>query len=106
VARDNQGQPPSSTGVPNAYPGPPPQEPQPTTPTQQPGPRIERYELTGRQILVYISNLSHEQSISFSYRLRARFPLVAQTPASSAYDYYNPDIAGQARPQVLTVTGN
>jgi uncharacterized protein YfaS (alpha-2-macroglobulin family) len=105
VARDNQGQAPGSTGSPDSTPVPGP-EPQPTTPAQQPGPRIERYELTGRQILVYISDLSHEQSISFSYRLRARFPLVAQTPASSAYDYYNPDIAGQARPQVLTVTGN
>ena len=66
-------------------------------------PRVERYELTGRQILVYISNLSHDQPISFSYRLRARFPLVAQTPASTAYDYYNPDVAGEAPPQKLEV---
>ena len=66
-------------------------------------PTIERYELTGRQILIYVGNLSHEHSLSFSYRLRAKFPLKAQTPASSVYDYYNPDVSGQALPQTLVV---
>ncbi len=66
-------------------------------------PTIERYELTGRQVLVYIKNLSYGQPLTFSYRLRAKFPLVAQTPASRAYDYYNPDQSGEAAPQVLVV---
>ncbi len=66
-------------------------------------PRIERYELTGRQILVYVSNLSAEHPLEFSYRLRAKFPLAAQAPASSAYDYYNPEVNGQANPQLLVV---
>src|SRR5205085_3235043 len=57
---------------------------------------IERYELTGRQILVYVRHLQGGQPLHFSYRLRARFPLKAQTPASQAYDYYNPAVAGQA----------
>ncbi|HEY85947.1 MAG TPA: hypothetical protein G4N96_12645 [Chloroflexi bacterium] len=51
---------------------------------------ISRYELTGRQIIIYLENLSSEQPVKFSYRLRARFPMRAQTPPSSAYDYYNP----------------
>lgn len=72
-----------------------------TTDDQQP--TIERYELTGRQILVYIGNLSHEHPIRFSYRLKAKYPLVAQTPASNAYDYYNPDVAGEKEPQMLVV---
>jgi hypothetical protein len=67
------------------------------------GARVERYELTGRQVLIYLTNLSGAQPIDLSYRLTARFPLVAQTPASTAYDYYNPDIAGEALPQRLTV---
>jgi len=66
-------------------------------------PTIERYELTGRQILVYVSNLSYERPLQFSYRLRARFPLVAQSPSSSAYDYYNPEVSGAASPQILVV---
>jgi uncharacterized protein YfaS (alpha-2-macroglobulin family) len=67
------------------------------------GARVERYELTGRQVLIYLTNLSGAQPVDLSYRLTARFPLVAQTPASAAYDYYNPDIAGEALPQRLTV---
>jgi uncharacterized protein YfaS (alpha-2-macroglobulin family) len=66
-------------------------------------PTIERYELTGRQILVYIANLSNQQPLSFDYRLKAEFPLVAQTPASSVYDYYNPDVNGEQAPLAMVV---
>jgi uncharacterized protein YfaS (alpha-2-macroglobulin family) len=72
-------------------------------PQDYPAPTIERYELTGRQILIYIRNLSYGNPLKFSYRLRAKFPLVAQTPASNAYDYYNPEVAGEAVPQTLVV---
>jgi uncharacterized protein YfaS (alpha-2-macroglobulin family) len=72
-------------------------------PEDYPDPVIKRYELTGRQILVYIGNLSNEQPLSFSYRLRAKFPIVAQTPASSAYDYYNPEVSGLEEPQTIVV---
>jgi hypothetical protein len=51
---------------------------------------IARYELTGRPIIVYLEDLASESSLRFSYWLRARFPMRAQTPPSSAYDYYNP----------------
>ena len=67
------------------------------------GPTMQRYDLTGRQVLVYLNNLSNGQPYRFSYRLTAKFPLVAQTPASRAYDYYNPDVVGEAVPQTLTV---
>lgn len=70
------------------------------------GATIERYELTGRQIIVYIGNLSGQKPLSFSYRLTAQFPLRAQTPASSAYDYYNPGVSGEEAPVVLTVGSN
>jgi hypothetical protein len=51
---------------------------------------IASYELTGRQIIIYLEDFSSESPLAFSYRLRARFPMRAQTPPSSAYDYYNP----------------
>lgn len=66
-------------------------------------PAIQRYELTGRQILVYITNLQDGKPLEFSYRLLAKFPLQAQTPSSSAYDYYNPDVNGLDDPQMLVV---
>lgn len=72
-------------------------------PSDYPYAKIERYELTGRQILVYITNLVEGEPLEFSYRLRARFPLSVQTPASNVYDYYNPDISGELAPQQLVV---
>jgi uncharacterized protein YfaS (alpha-2-macroglobulin family) len=66
-------------------------------------PKIERFELTGRQILIYVSNLSYGNPLEFSYRLLAKFPLSARTPASNAYDYYNPEVSGEAKPMLLTV---
>jgi uncharacterized protein YfaS (alpha-2-macroglobulin family) len=67
-------------------------------------PKIERFELTGRQILLYITNLTSGNPLQFSYRLRARFPLTALTPASNVYDYYNPDVSGLTPPQMIVVT--
>jgi uncharacterized protein YfaS (alpha-2-macroglobulin family) len=73
------------------------------TPEDYAFPTVERYELTGRQILVYIANLSYGQSLTFDFRLQAKYPLRAQTPASSAYDYYNPDSRGEAQPISIVV---
>jgi hypothetical protein len=72
-------------------------------PADYAGTVIQRYELAGQQVIVYVGNLNGKQPLSFSYRLKAKFPLVAQTPASAAYDYYNPDVSGEAVPQTLTV---
>jgi uncharacterized protein YfaS (alpha-2-macroglobulin family) len=73
-------------------------------PADDGGPTLERYELTGRQILIYANHLRYGQPLVFSYRLRAKFPLIAQTPANTGYDYYNPEVSGQAVPQTLHVT--
>jgi uncharacterized protein YfaS (alpha-2-macroglobulin family) len=63
---------------------------------------ISRYELTGRQIIIYLENLSSERPVHFSYRLQARFPMRAQTPPTTAYDYYNP--AGQTIKEPFMIT--
>ena len=73
------------------------------TPEDYPFARIQRFELTGRQIILYLTNLSAGQPLEFSFNLRAKYPLRAQTPASSAYDYYNPDVSGEQAPMLLTV---
>ena len=67
------------------------------------GPRVQRYELTGRQILLYVTNLRAGQPLEFNFRLRAKYPLRVQAPASSAYDYYNPTTRGDAAPVTITV---
>ena len=65
---------------------------------------IARYELTGRQIIIYLEDFSSEAPLHFSYRLRARFPMRAQTPPSSAYDYYNPADTTVRAPLEVTVS--
>ena len=63
---------------------------------------IARYELTGRQIIIYLEDFSSGAPLTFNYRLRARFPMRAQTPPSSAYDYYNPsDLTVRAPLEVI-----
>ncbi|MEW6283410.1 MAG: hypothetical protein AB1758_32675, partial [Candidatus Eremiobacterota bacterium] len=57
--------------------------------------RLERYELTPRQVLVYLRELPAGDT-SLSYRLKARFPLRAQGPGSAAYEYYNPTARAEA----------
>ena len=64
---------------------------------------IARYELTGRQILVYLTNVPSGQIYRLPYRLQARFPIQAQTPSSQAYDYYTPEKQDTATPQRIIV---
>jgi hypothetical protein len=64
--------------------------------------KIRRYELTGKQIILYMENLDYK--ISFGYRLRAKLPLKAQVPPSSVYDYYNPEVSGNQPPSLVSVT--
>ena len=75
-------------------------------PEDYPQPTVKRYELTGRQILIYIGNLSNEYPLSFSYRLLAKFPIIAKTPASSIYDYYNPEVSDVQEPQMISVSAD
>ncbi|MFP4344384.1 MAG: MG2 domain-containing protein [Anaerolineales bacterium] len=73
-------------------------------PEDYPGGRVKRFETTGRQLLVYLADLEYGEPLTFGYQLRARFPVKAQIPASQAYDYYNPDVAGTQTPTIITVT--
>ncbi len=64
---------------------------------------ISRYELTGRQIIVYLEEFTSKQPVTFSFHLQAKFPLRAKAPSSSTYDYYNPGSSGMQAPTQLTV---
>jgi len=65
---------------------------------------IQRYELTGRQIIFYLTDVPSGQTIELPYRLQARFPIRAQTPSSTAYDYYVPNQQATEAPQRIVVT--
>jgi uncharacterized protein YfaS (alpha-2-macroglobulin family) len=64
---------------------------------------IEKYSVAARQIIVYLDKLAAKKPLEFSYRLRAKFPMKAATPASRVYRYYNPEIEATAEPIDLEV---
>ncbi len=64
----------------------------------------DRFELTGRQILLYLTDVPSGQIFDIPYRLQARFPIKAQTGRSQAYDYYTPHRQDTQAPQRITVT--
>ena len=66
--------------------------------------KITRFSITGRQITLYIGEMRKDTPLSFSYRLKAKFPIKAKTPRSVAYEYYTPTSRGEQKPQLITVT--
>jgi len=68
------------------------------------GARFSRFDLTGRQIIVYLEGLKAGEPLEFGYRIRARYPIKAQTPPSSAYDYYNPSVSAVSAPAAIEVS--
>jgi hypothetical protein len=68
------------------------------------GTKLSRFDLTGRQIIVYLEGLRAGEPLEFEYRIRARYPIKAQTPPSSAYDYYNPGVSAVSMPVAIEVT--
>lgn len=65
---------------------------------------IEKYTVTGRQIIVYLREVRQGVPIELRYQLLAKYPLKAQSPQSSVYEYYNPRIRSDAKPIQLTVS--
>jgi hypothetical protein len=65
---------------------------------------IDRYELTGRQIILYLTNVRSGEVHTFAYRLQAKYPIRAQTPASQVFDYYAPEQRSIEPPQRMIVT--
>lgn len=65
--------------------------------------KIDKYSITGRQVTLYLGNVSREKPIDLSYSLKARFPIRAQAPESSVYEYYNPAHRGTSPPVKLEV---
>jgi uncharacterized protein YfaS (alpha-2-macroglobulin family) len=67
------------------------------------GTKIEKYNLTSRQVIIYLEKIEEKKPVEFSYRLRAKFPLKAKTTESRAYEYYNPEIEAVAQPVDIVV---
>ncbi len=64
---------------------------------------IEKYTVTGRQIIIYLRKIDANAELSFSYQLKAKFPIKAKTPTSRVYEYYDPSVEDFAEPVLLEI---
>ena len=64
---------------------------------------IERYTLTGRGVIVYLSNLQGGQSLEIDYHIVARMPLHAVTAPTTVWAYYDPQVRSSAKPTSFVV---
>jgi uncharacterized protein YfaS (alpha-2-macroglobulin family) len=63
-----------------------------------------RYELTGRQIIVYLRELVPNQPLVITYRLKPTVPATVAVPPGRVYEYYDPAKEARSKPSRLTVT--
>ncbi len=64
---------------------------------------IEKYDLAGRQLVVYLRELRAGASFEFSYPITPRHPLTVKTPPSRVYAYYQPEVEAFAQPIEIAV---
>ncbi|MEO0292591.1 MAG: MG2 domain-containing protein [candidate division WOR-3 bacterium] len=65
---------------------------------------IQKYNLTSRQIIVYIESISSDKPVKFSYNLKAKYPVRAKVQYSRVYEYYNVDREAIVQPFEISVT--
>lgn len=66
--------------------------------------QIAKYQSDGRALTFYVDRLERGRPLALSYGLRARFPVRAVAPPSSAYLYYQPAARAESPAVPLTVT--
>ena len=58
-------------------------------------PKIKRYDVAGRKVIVYLEDMAPGEKLSFSFQVRALYPVRAKGAASEAYSYYTPEWRGE-----------
>ncbi|MEI7832591.1 MAG: MG2 domain-containing protein [bacterium] len=64
---------------------------------------ISKYTIAARQLIVYMEKIDPNASVTLKYELKAKYPIHARTPQSSAYPYYNPEKVAISAPQNIVV---
>jgi hypothetical protein len=66
--------------------------------------QLEQYELTGKQLTLYLSALAGAATATFQYRLRATMPVKAADGGAEAWLYYQPEQKTAAAATTVEVT--
>ena len=64
---------------------------------------IERYDVAGRKVIVYVKDMAPGDVITFTFQAKALYPVRAKAAASQVYSYYAPDLEGEALGGDMTV---
>lgn len=63
--------------------------------------RLEKFNLTATQAILYFNGIGAGQIIKVHFCLRAKYPIRARTFASRVYEYYDPAVGATARPAMF-----
>jgi A-macroglobulin TED domain/Alpha-2-macroglobulin family/Carboxypeptidase regulatory-like domain/A-macroglobulin receptor binding domain/MG2 domain/Alpha-2-macroglobulin bait region domain len=64
---------------------------------------LSKFSLTATQAILYFDSFAPGDSAKIKFRLRAKYPIRAQTFQSRVYEYYDPEVSSLARPVMLEV---
>jgi len=64
---------------------------------------LSKYELTGKQIVFYVSQVAPSADVTLRYGLQATMPVVASDGASEVHLYYQPSLQAFAQAQTFQV---
>ena len=67
---------------------------------------LKRYDVAGRKVIFYIEDMFTGDRISFTFQVKAMFPVKARGVSSEVYSYYKPEIRGETLGVDVIVTGN
>ncbi len=65
--------------------------------------KVKRYDIAGRKVIFYIENMVPGERISFTFDVKAVYPVKAKGTSTRAYSYYQPEIWGEAMGGDITV---
>jgi uncharacterized protein YfaS (alpha-2-macroglobulin family) len=63
--------------------------------------KLSRYEVTARQLILYVTEIAAKDTLNIQYRLRATMPVKASDGGARVFPYYEPDRESHAPATVL-----
>jgi len=65
--------------------------------------KVSKVEVAGRKVIFYVDGLTSGEQRTFTFQVKARFPVRAVIPDSKAYLYYEPEVRAEAAGKNITV---
>ena len=66
-------------------------------------PKVKRYDVAGRKVILYIEDMDAGQTLNFSFDVSAQYPVRGKGATSQAYSYYRPEWRGETISEAVSV---